>query len=156
YDEPFHHGQRVLKTSNETTVVHEGSSPSPSNQGSVSGGAQLPAWTRFALPSATDLIFVLLLISLSMAPLAQRLVGDAGIGWHIRTGELILRSHTIPQVDPYSSTMHGQPWYAWEWLYDAAVGAIHHFTGLNGVVFITAFVIALTFGLVFQMALGRG
>jgi len=91
-----------------------------------------------------------------MAPLAQRLLGDAGIGWHIRTGELILRSHTIPQVDPYSSTMHGQPWYAWEWLYDAAVGAIHHFTGLNGVVFVTAFVIALTLGLVFQMALARG
>ena len=116
----------------------------------------MPAWSRFALPSASDLIFVLLLVSLSAAPLAQRLLGDAGIGWHIRTGELILRTHTIPRVDSFSSTMHGQPWYAWEWLYDAAIGAIHHYSGLNGVVFFTAFLIALTFGLVFRMALARG
>jgi hypothetical protein len=116
----------------------------------------VPAWSRFALPSVSDLIFVLLLVSLSAAPLAQRLLGDAGIGWHIRTGELILRAHTIPRVDLFSSTMQGQPWYAWEWLYDAAIGAIHHFAGLNGVVFFTALLIALTFGLVFRMALARG
>jgi len=145
-----------LKPSDETSLANEGDSRSPAVQGYVSRGSELPGWARFVLPSAADLIFVLLLVSLSMAPLAQRLLGDAGIGWPICTGELVLHSHTIPRVDPFSSTMHGQPWYAWEWLYDVAVGLIHHFAGLNGVVFFTAFLIALTFVLVFRMAVARG
>ncbi len=112
--------------------------------------------SRFLLPSVSDLIFVLLVASLSVPPLAQRLLGDAGIGWHIRTGELILTSRSVPRVDSFSSTMNGQPWYAWEWLYDVLVGAIHHVTGLNGVVFFSALLIAFTFVLVFRMALERG
>ncbi len=108
------------------------------------------------MPSVSDLLFVLLLAGLTLGPLAKGLLGDAGIGWHIRTGQLILSEHAVPRVDPFSSTMHGQPWYAWEWLYDAGMGAIHHWAGLNGVVFATAVVIALTFTLLFRMMLARG
>jgi hypothetical protein len=70
--------------------------------------------------------------------LSVRLLGDAGIGWHIRTGQLILSTHTIPRVDPFSSTMAGHPWFAWEWLYDVLVGWLDTVAGLNGVVFFTA------------------
>jgi hypothetical protein len=112
--------------------------------------------SRFLIPSMGDLIFVLLLILLSTGPLAQKLLGDAGIGWHIRTGELILRTHSVPRVDMFSSTMNGRPWYAWEWLYDALVGAIHHGTGLNGVIFFSALVMVLTFTFVFRRMLARG
>ena len=114
------------------------------------------AWNRFLLPSVSDLIFVLLVIGLSTGRLPQKLLGDAGIGWHIRTGELILATHSVPRVDSFSSTMSGKPWYAWEWLYDVLVGAIHHAAGLNGVVFFSAVLIALTFALVFRMMLARG
>lgn len=114
------------------------------------------AWSRFLLPSVSDLIFVLLVIALSTGTLGPKLLGDAGIGWHIRTGELILTTHSVPRVDLFSSTMNGKPWYAWEWLYDALVGAIHRTAGLNGVAFFSAVLIALTFALVFRMMLARG
>ena len=52
--------------------------------------------------------------------------------------------------------MNGQPWYAWEWLFDTVVAGIHHFTGLNGVVFLCAVLMAITFALVFRMMLARG
>ncbi|PYX38868.1 MAG: hypothetical protein DMG81_10675 [Acidobacteria bacterium] len=84
------------------------------------------------------------------------MLGDAGIGWHIRTGELILANRSVPHADPFSSTMLGKPWYAWEWLYDAGVAAIHHSAGLNGVVFASALVIALTFTLLFRRMLAQG
>lgn len=113
-------------------------------------------WVRFVIPSVCDLVFVLLLLGLTWGPLAKWLLGDAGIGWHIRTGQLILSTHSVPRVDPFSSTMQGKTWYAWEWLYDAAVGAIHHVTGLNGVVFASALVIALTFALVLRRMLTGG
>ena len=52
--------------------------------------------------------------------------------------------------------MRGQPWYAWEWLYDLLIAGIYQWLGLNGVVFFTAVVIAATFALVLRLALRRG
>ena len=115
-----------------------------------------PSWSQWLLPSAGDLIFVALLSVLVYSAVAVRLLGDAGIGWHIRTGQLILAAHRIPHVDPFSSTMSGQPWFAWEWLYDVLVGWLDLATGLNGVVFFTASIIALTFSWTFHLLLRRG
>jgi hypothetical protein len=108
------------------------------------------------LPSVTDLIFVAVLLSLSYSALSSRLLGDAGIGWHIRNGELMLRTHAVTRVDVFSYTMNGRPWLAWEWLYDLIIGAIHKWLGLNGVVFFTALAIALTFALTFRILLAHG
>ncbi len=58
---------------------------------------------------------------------------DSDAGWHIRTGELILRAGALPHTDPFSFTQAGTPWFAWEWLADAAVGFIHRGAGLAGV-----------------------
>ncbi|HSS98068.1 MAG TPA: hypothetical protein VLK33_13600 [Terriglobales bacterium] len=113
-------------------------------------------WTRYVLPSVSDLIFLVLLFALSMGSLAPRLLGDGDTGWHIRNGELILSTHTITRVDPFSSTMQGKTWYAWEWLYDVAIARLHGWYGLNGVVFGSAFVIAVTFSLMFLLAQARG
>jgi len=89
-------------------------------------------------------------------PLSVRLLGDAGIGWHIRAGQKILATHTIPRVDSFSSTMAGKPWFAWEWLYDAVVGQLETALGLNGVVWFTAAVIAAVFAWVFRLLIARG
>lgn len=115
-----------------------------------------PAWVRLLIPSVADIIFVTLLGLLVFRPLAMRLLGDAGIGWHIRTGQEILATHTIPRVDLFSSTMRGQPWFAWEWLYDVIVGALETRMGLNGVVWFTAIVIAATFASTFRWLVSRG
>ncbi len=119
-----------------------------------------PAWLRWLVPSASDLIFLALLGLLTLTTLSVRLLGDAGIGWHIRTGQLILATHTIPRVDPFSSmsasVTAGQPWYAWEWLYDVAAGWLDRAAGLNGVVLLTALMIAALFGWTFRLLLQRG
>jgi hypothetical protein len=96
------------------------------------------------LPSARDIIFILLFWSILAGPLARRPLADADIGWHIRTGEQILTAHSIPRTDDFSSTMQGQPWLAWEWLYDLALGILHRTMGLNGVVWLAALIIAAT------------
>jgi hypothetical protein len=108
------------------------------------------------MPSATDLVFVVLLGMFVFTPLSVRLLGDAGIGWHIRTGQQILTKHTIPRVDSFSSTMNGKPWFAWEWLYDLVVGALESVLGLNGVVWLTAVVIASFFAGTFRLMIVRG
>ena len=110
---------------------------------------------RWLLPSITDLFFVALLALLVFTNLSVRLLGDAGIGWHIRTGQLILQTHSIPHVDPFSSSTSGHPWFAWEWLYDVVVGWLASVAGLNGVVLFNAVVIAATFAFTFRMLLRR-
>jgi len=118
------------------------------------------AWTRWLVPSAGDLIFVALLVLFAFTTLSMRLLGDAGIGWHIRTGQLILATHAIPRVDPFSSTTSsittGSPWFAWEWLYDLLAGCLESAAGLNGVVLFTALIIAVVFSWTFRLLLRRG
>jgi hypothetical protein len=113
------------------------------------------AWLRWALPSFADLFFLVLLGILAFSPMSAGLLGDADTGWHIRSGEQILATHAIPRTDPFSYTKHGEPWYAWEWMYDVVIAAIHHVSGLNGVVLFTAAVISVTFALLFRFILRR-
>jgi hypothetical protein len=119
-------------------------------------GKETPAWVRVAMPSGADLIFVALLSVLLFTPLSVRLLGDAGIGWHIQAGQRILATHTIPRVDSFSSTTAGKPWFAWEWLYDVVVGQLQTTLGLNGVVWFTAVVIAAVFAWVFRLLIAHG
>ena len=116
----------------------------------------LAGWFRFLIPSVADLIFIVLLVSMTCGALAPRLLKDAGTGWHIRDGQQILQTHSITRTDTFSYTMRGQPWYAWEWLYDLVIAGIYQWLGLNGVVFFTAVVIAATFALVLRLTLRRG
>jgi len=115
-----------------------------------------PAWVRWVVPSGGDLIFSALLGLLAFTALSVRLLGDAGIGWHIRTGQIISATHAIPRVDPFSATMSGQAWFAWEWLYDLLVGWLDSAAGLNGVVLFTALVIATVYAWTFRLLLRRG
>jgi hypothetical protein len=118
--------------------------------GGASRGLQL------LIPSVADLLFVGVLLGLSCGALGRLLLRDAGIGWHIRNGQLMLQTHSVTRVDSFSATMSGQPWYAWEWLYDLLIAAIHQVFGLNGVVFYSAAIMAAAFVLVFHLAMRRG
>ncbi|HEX7422388.1 MAG TPA: hypothetical protein VF311_00665 [Terriglobales bacterium] len=111
---------------------------------------------RLLLPSVRDIIFLFLFWSLLAGPLSNRPLADADIGWHIRTGEQILATHSLPRTDPFSSTMQGQPWFAWEWLYDILLGILHQACGLNGVVWLCALLVAAIFALLFSQLLKRG
>ncbi len=131
------------------TDQERGNAPAP--RSTASGG-----WARFLLPSVRDLVFLVAFWALLIGPLSNRPLADADIGWHIRTGEQILATHSVPRIDPFSSTMHGQPWFAWEWLYDTLLGMVHGLMGLNGVVWLAALLMAVTFAVLFWQMLARG
>ncbi len=112
-----------------------------------------PLWARLAMPSVADLVFLIIFCTLVFTAWSNRLLGDAGTGWHIRNGDHILATHAVPHADYFSYTATGKPWFAWEWLYDVTIAAIHAVAGLNGTVVFTALIIALTFALLFRIAL---
>src|SRR5215470_6215050 len=114
-----------------------------------------PSIQRYFLPSIRDLIFLVSFWAILMGPLSTRPLADADIGWHIRTGEQILSTHSIPRTDSFSSTMEGKPWFAWEWLYDVLLGVVHRSMGLNGVVWLAALFMSVTFVLLFRELMMR-
>jgi hypothetical protein len=81
----------------------------------------------------------------------QKLFRDSDAGWHIRTGEAILATGTLPRTDPYSFTRAGQPWFAWEWLADVAAGGIHRTLGLKGIAVFYAAAISVGVWLWFRL-----
>lgn len=102
-------------------------------------------WARLLIPSLSDLFFVALLVWLFMSGGGtgwDSLLADGDVGWHIRTGEYILDTGSVPTEDLYSFSKAGQPWYAWEWLSDVIDGGLHRAAGLKGVVLLAALIIA--------------
>ena len=123
---------------------------------SAPSGTASKSWPRFLLPSVRDLVFLVAFWALLIGPLSNRPLADADIGWHIRTGEQILATHFVPRVDSFSSTMQGQPWFAWEWLYDTLLGVVYGSMGLNGVVWLAALLMSTAFAVLFWQMLARG
>ena len=74
----------------------------------------------------------------------HELFRDADSGWHIRTGERIAQTGELPTQDPYSFTVRGKPWFAWEWMADLAMGVTHATWGMRGVVALFTSVIAFS------------
>ncbi|RPI20115.1 MAG: hypothetical protein EHM65_00275 [Acidobacteriales bacterium] len=103
-------------------------------------------------PSLTDVAFLmpLALLFLRMDG-AQRMLGDGDTGWHIRTGEWILQNGRVPDKDMFSFTKAGEPWYAWEWLWDVVFAWLHIHFGMAAVVLASILVICFTFAILFRL-----
>ncbi len=94
--------------------------------------------TLGALPTFGEFILMFPALALLFHPLGLSiLLNDGDTGWHIKTGEWILRNHAIPRADLFSFTKPGEPWIAWEWLWDAVMAAVHSVWGLGGVALIS-------------------
>jgi hypothetical protein len=107
----------------------------------------LGRWTAL-LPSLSDAAFLIpIAVFFSFTSGVKWLLGDSDTGWHIRTGEWILKNRRVPATDLFSFTKTGQPWFAWEWLSDLGMGWLHSHGGLSAVVF-ASFVILCTTSLV--------
>src|SRR3954470_11828816 len=114
-----------------------GTNQSPKRSGKRIDGLLATRWGRLLVPSLSDFLFVALLAWLFMSSGAhgwQSLLADADVGWHIRTGEIILDHHQVPHHDLYSFSKPGAPWYAWEWLTDIIDGLLFRWAGLKGIV----------------------
>lgn len=92
-----------------------------------------------------------LLYSLFLFPGYSKFFRDSDAGWHIRAGEHMIQSHSLPRTDPFSFTMAGRPWVAWEWGADVIVGTIHQNWGLTGIAFFYGSAIAAGVWLWFRL-----
>jgi hypothetical protein len=106
------------------------------------------------LPSLTDVAFLMpvALLFLRLGG-ANRLLGDGDTGWHLRAGEWILANGRVPQADLFSYTKAGEPWFAWEWLWDVVFAWFYRHGGMALVVLASLLVLSATFALLFRLVL---
>ncbi|HEX6510909.1 MAG TPA: hypothetical protein VF157_01315, partial [Chloroflexota bacterium] len=97
------------------------------------------------MPAGLFGIFACLICSLVMLHPAI----DFDLAWHIRTGQYILATHTIPQGDLYSFTVRGAPWVEHEWLWQVLMALVDAAAGRLGIVFLGAALMTLAMGLLY-------
>lgn len=89
------------------------------------------------------------MLGVGLFAMAARSITDPDVWWHLRTGELIVATHSVPHSDPFSFTRFGQPWVAHEWLSDVLIYSLYRVAGWGGLIVpfgaITAAALLLTF-----------
>ncbi len=110
---------------------------------------RLAAW----MPSLTDAAFLMPVLFLFLRlEGAKLLLGDGDTGYHIRAGEWMLDHGRVVDRDIFSFTKAGEPWFAWEWLWDVAFAWLHRHWGMAAVVVVSTLVLALTAALLYRVS----
>jgi hypothetical protein len=112
---------------------------------------------RWFAPTLLDVFFSTLLLTAFAHPQGLRsLLSDGDTGWHIRSGELVLKTGHVPVADPFSFTRPRDRWFAWEWLADVVFAATWRWRGVAGVAALAGAVLALGATALLARILRRG
>ena len=72
-----------------------------------------------------------LLVLMTMFTIRSRF-SDPDMWWHLKTGEIIWNTHSIPATDLFSFTAYGHAWTAQEWLSELTIFAAWKLGGYTG------------------------
>lgn len=81
--------------------------------------------------------------------MSARSVTDPDVWWHLKTGELIAQTRSVPHVDSFSFTRAGYPWVAHEWLSELFIYGIYCVSGWGGLIVVFALIVSAAFFLVY-------
>lgn len=98
------------------------------------------------LPSVEVLVFVVV-FGLSLYVMPQLINSDGDLGRHITIGNVMIDQRAVVRADIFSHTMPGEELVLHSWLSDLIFALIYRATGLNGIAWMTALVLASTYAL---------
>lgn len=81
---------------------------------------------------------------------AARPLSDGDFWWHLKAGEYIINTRSIPKTDFFSFTNYGRAWVAHEWLSEAIFYSIYEKLGFNVLIVVFAVLTALAFWIAFK------
>jgi hypothetical protein len=90
-----------------------------------------------------QVFFIVLVLGLFLMTL--RPISDPDFWWHLRTGQLIVQTNTIPHTDPFSYTRVGAPWITHEWLSEILIYALFRLGGYGLLIFTFSLFITAAF-----------
>jgi hypothetical protein len=81
----------------------------------------------FSFPTALGAVLVVLMVLTIRSRFS-----DPDMWWHLKTGQIIWNTHTIPRVDLFSFTTNGHAWTAQEWLTQLTIYGAYSLGGYTG------------------------
>lgn len=105
---------------------------------------------RLTLPRLVTLITFIALFAM-----AVRTPVDTDMYWHLRTGQFILQTHSIPLSDPFSWTALGTPWVDVHWLSQVILFSTYALLGTAGLALLVAALVVLAFIFVWKQMEGN-
>ncbi|CAG0936229.1 hypothetical protein TFLX_05095 [Thermoflexales bacterium] len=97
---------------------------------------------------------VTLLAFIALFAMAVRTPADTDMYWHLRTGQFILETRTIPAADPFSWTAFGAPWVDVHWLSQVILYSSYALLGMPGLALLVAVLVVLAFVFVWKQMEG--
>lgn len=110
---------------------------------------QLTSWQRRLIPSLTDVLFLVLLVS----QISRRIFTDGDTGWHLWAGFDVLKHGPRAIPDALSFTRAGVPWVNTEWLADAVLAFCYRQAGYFGVALFVCLLYAALFTWLYRVLL---
>ena len=98
---------------------------------------------------------IVLFSMLFVLAVRQSVTIDPDLWWHLKAGQQIIDTRSIPHTDDYSFTKQGSEWVAHEWLSEVIMDAIYRVTGLTGLVTIFSLIIVIALWLTYRRCEGR-
>ncbi len=113
------------------------------------------AWAtpRKFLPLTTRKLVVWITF-LAVFAMAARISVDSDTWWHLRAGQWIVETRSVPQVDPFSHTRAGESWQYPGWLVEVPMYVIYWAFGPGGLNIWTAGMVTLAFWFVWKTLSG--
>jgi hypothetical protein len=101
-------------------------------------------------------IFLVVLVGLMVGVVLAKGLQDPDYFWHLTAGELIVRTGSVPDVDPFSFTWAGQPWTPHEWLGEVLMYVLVEAVGELGALIVFGIVSGAIFVLIAACLARRG
>lgn len=110
------------------------------------GGRMNQARTQGLLTSNRTFLAI---VFLGILALSARSVSDPDVWWHLKTGQLIAQTATVPHTDSFSFTRAGYPWVAHEWLSELFTYGVYRISGWGGLIVVFALMVSAAFFLLY-------
>jgi len=101
-------------------------------------------------------VFPIVLLSMVFVLAVRQSVSlDPDLWWHLKAGQQIIDTRSIPHTDDYSFTKQGSEWVAHEWLSEVIIDGIYRLVGLVGLVTIFSLIVVIVLWLTYRRCDGR-
>ena len=118
------------------------------------GGQRATRWRPLQPSIASVWGAIAVLVPMAATWLHQTMAID--LAYQIRAGELMLDTHRLLRSDPFTFTVHGQPWLNQQWLAEVLFAAVWRIGGWNGIAFVWGLLVGVTTFLVYRACLQTG
>lgn len=81
---------------------------------------------------------------------AARPIKDPDFFWHLRTGQYLVETRSIPSVDIFSWPKYGSEWVTHEWLSELFMYSIFSLSGYLGLIIVFSGIITATFSVAYK------